>query len=89
VTKSEKSSVLVEFTNDEALVLFDWLSREIEKDVDSLKIIGEDWAAANALLSHLEQKLVEPFQADYAQKVSQARLALAKKFKPRIRQRDK
>ena len=66
------SDVDVKFSKDEALVLFEFLSRYAEND-----ILGtEDSAEINALSSlqaKLEKLLVEPFQENYSELLESAR----------------
>lgn len=65
---------------DEALVLFEWLSREIDDRKGAnlalaLVSAGEFWAL-NALQCVMEREVVAPFQQDYAKAVSAARARL-------------
>ena len=62
----------LQLTNDEALVLFDFVARFSETNV--LKL--EDRAEAQALWNVcclLEKQLVEPFQDDYSDRLRAAR----------------
>jgi len=66
--------------DDEALVLFEWLSREIDdrKGVNlarALVVSGEFWAL-NALQCVMERETLAPFDRDYAQAVREARARL-------------
>jgi hypothetical protein len=64
--------VTVELTGDEALILFEFLSRFSDTDTLSL----EDQAEARALwnlLCLLQKQLVEPFRANYQELLRQAR----------------
>jgi hypothetical protein len=63
----------LELTQDEALVLFEWLSRLDERDAFPC----EDPAEQQVLWSlhgQLEKVMAEPFRADYRELVEQARL---------------
>ena len=59
-------------SDDEALVLFDLLSRNEEKDVIAVQGEAEASVLAN-LLVQLERQLVEPFQPDYRELLDSAR----------------
>jgi hypothetical protein len=64
--------VTIELTGDEALVLFEFLSRFSDTDTLSL----EDQAEARALwnlLCLLQKQLVEPFRPNYQELLRQAR----------------
>ena len=68
---------MIELTSDDALVLFDFLAREIDgrkgaKLVGAIEHPAEYWAL-NGLLGHLEKDLVEPFKSDYRELVDGAR----------------
>lgn len=63
--------VTLELSNDEALVLFDWIKR-----FNEATHTFEDQAEERVLWdieAMLEEKLVEPFADDYRQKLSAAR----------------
>ena len=65
----------LELTEDEALVLFEWLSRLDERDEPPC----EDPAEEHVLWSlhgQLEKQLVEPFQENYRQLLESARMRL-------------
>lgn len=64
-------SALVEIglTEDEALVLFDWLS-----NLDALP--SPERAAIDGLVAALESRLTAPFTADYADRLAAARKRL-------------
>lgn len=62
--------VTLPFTPDEALVLFEWLSRETKSDAgwnnQKLAFVHpSERVALWNLLAALESNLVEPFQANY------------------------
>ena len=59
-------------SGDEALVLFDLLSRNEDKDIISVQGEAEASVLAN-LLVQLESQLVEPLQVDYRELVDSAR----------------
>ena len=60
-----KNQINIELNNDEALILFDFLSdnlsRIYESDVDK-----SVWEVLSRILAHLETELQEPFNNDYA-----------------------
>ena len=66
------ASVSLSLSNDEALVLFEWLSREDQKgaiptqDESEQRVLWE-------LEGQLERALVEPLEGDYSAKVAAAR----------------
>jgi hypothetical protein len=67
-----KSGVTISLTHDQALVLFEWLSREDGKHT----LPTEHQAELNVLWeieAQLERALVEPLEPDYAALVSAAR----------------
>ena len=73
----ENEIVQLEVTSDQALVLFDFLARELddrngEKMKPSCDHDAELWAL-NSVLRRLEATLVTPFQPDYKELVDQAR----------------
>jgi hypothetical protein len=75
---TSNDKVLIELTSDEALVLFDFLTRFCDTDVLTL----EDQAESRALwdlLALLEKQLVEPFRSDYSELLHQARERLRDK----------
>ena len=73
--------VTITLDDDEALVLFEWLSREVD-DRDGARLAhvlvspGEFWAL-NATHCLLEAQMAAPFQADYAAAVRAARARLS------------
>jgi hypothetical protein len=70
-----ETNVTLSLTHDQALVLFDWLSRE-----DGKKRIPVEHQAEQEVLwvmeAQLERALVEPLAADYDAAVSAARQRL-------------
>lgn len=66
------SSVHIELTADEGLVLFEFLARFREREVLSIEDQAEERALWN-LAALLERELVEPFSESYLQLISQAR----------------
>ncbi len=68
---------VIDLRDDEALVLFEWLAREID-DHKQARIAGvidhpaEFWTL-NALHCSLERQLAEPFAANYRDLLAQAR----------------
>lgn len=64
--------VRLELTHDEALVLFDFLSRFSDKEVLAIEDQAEERALWN-LQCVMEKLLVEPFRSDYGELVQQAR----------------
>jgi hypothetical protein len=74
------SSHTFHLTHSEAIVLFDWLAREIgERQASSLASalvhVSEFWAL-NALFGVLEKMLAEPFGPDWCASLAAARAAL-------------
>jgi len=70
--------VRISLTQDEALVLFEWLSR-IDEQTNDFRDLVEDQAEQRALWNLsclLERELVQPFSANYAELVEQARSRL-------------
>jgi hypothetical protein len=67
-----QSLVTLSLTNDEALVLFEWLSREDGRSALPIEHPAEQKVLWR-LEAQLERTLVEPFQADYSASVSAAR----------------
>ncbi|MGR0221878.1 hypothetical protein [Agromyces sp. ZXT2-6] len=66
---------LVVLQADEALVLFDLLSRWEDEDRD-LRLEQGEQTAIDALLGALERLLVEPFKPEYSELVREARQRL-------------
>ena len=70
-------TVTITLEDDEALVLFEWLSREVD-DRDGARLApvlvspGEFWAL-NAMHCLMEAQMVAPFQVAYAEAVRDAR----------------
>ena len=79
---ANQATVRLELDNVEALVLFEFLAREID-DANGKRLKpltnhdGELWAL-NALHCVLEKELVAPFQGDYKQQVERANSTLEK-----------
>jgi hypothetical protein len=66
--------ITIELTSQEALVLFDLLSRWGE--TDKLSVLLEHQAEQRVLwdmLSMLESKLIDPFAPDYRERLNEAR----------------
>ena len=72
----------LELTEDEALVLFEWLSRLDEQDAFPHEHIAEKYVLAIGLLGQLEKALVEPFLANYGELLEQARSRVKAKWGP-------
>jgi hypothetical protein len=62
----------LELTNDQALVLFEWLSRLDESNSVSYEHEA-DRQVLWSLQGQLEKSLIEPFQPDYKNLVDKAR----------------
>ena len=81
---SNQATVQLELDKEEALVLFDFLQREID-DRNSVRLKplamhdGELWAL-NGLNSLLERKLAEPFRKDYPALLSKAQESLVERW---------
>ena len=80
---SDRTGVTLDLDHEEALVLFDFLQREIDVGNGAqlrpaIAHEGELWAL-NALNCLLEKQLVEPFQPDFASVVVQARAHLVER----------
>nr|BFE57995.1 hypothetical protein GCM10020063_025210 [Dactylosporangium thailandense] len=74
----EQDDVRISLTQDEALVLFEWLGR-IDEQTDRFGDLVEDQAEQRALWNLtclLERELVQLFSANYAELVEQARSRL-------------
>jgi hypothetical protein len=71
----DHDSVYLRMSRDEALVLFDWVHRHEDADVDLSQVVSHPaeretlWAISAAL----EKLLVEPFRNDYGDVVKRAR----------------
>ncbi|GIJ28859.1 hypothetical protein Vqi01_40210 [Micromonospora qiuiae] len=71
----KEREVVVRLSHDEALVLFEWLSRTDERTSDFADVI-EDQAEQRALwnlTALLERELFDPVQAEYRTLVDEAR----------------
>jgi hypothetical protein len=67
-------AVVVRLTRDEALVLFEWLSRATNEDaLHAATIDAAEVIALNALCALLERELVELFDPNYLELVAAAR----------------
>ncbi|MCC2097336.1 MAG: hypothetical protein KDJ29_10615 [Hyphomicrobiales bacterium] len=80
---SDRTGVTLVLDREEAIVLFDFLQREIDVKNgahlgQAVQHDGELWAL-NGLNCLLEKQLVEPFGPDFANTVAQARTQLAKR----------
>lgn len=77
--RSESNHVVLDLTRDEALVVFDCLSRwdDAQLDLDVLPFVdhAERWLFWS-LVTGFESILVEPFQADYGELIERARAAI-------------
>jgi hypothetical protein len=66
------SKVTIELTGDEALVLFEWITRFTERDDEKFEVQAEQkviWRIEDVL----EKALVEPFRPDYDHLMTVAR----------------
>lgn len=72
---SAASSVTLSLTHDQALVLFEWLTREDGKEGFPTEHEAEQKVLWE-IEAQLEKALVEPLQPDYAASVSAARKRL-------------
>jgi hypothetical protein len=70
----------VQLTDDEALVLFEWLARHDEENVLVADPVEERvlWA----IQGQLEKQLVEPFEEDYLERVGAARARILSGSQP-------
>jgi hypothetical protein len=79
-------TVRIELEPDEALVLYDFLQREIDneggKRLKRLSDHDSELWALNALNCLLERALAEPFAKDYPALLSQARDSLLQRSAP-------
>jgi hypothetical protein len=69
----------LKLTDDQALVLFEWLARLDEGDAFPIEDPAEEqvlWA----LHAQLEKALVQPFKANYHELVKQARMRVKETF---------
>lgn len=69
----------IELTRDEAIVLFEFLSRFNDKEYTDLFEDQSEQRVLWDLQATLEKELVEPFQANYADTVKQARINIRDK----------
>ena len=69
-------TVAITLGKEEALVLFEILSRYIESDVFTVVDVSES-EALSLLLAHLERVLVEPFDPNYEELLKRAKAKLA------------
>jgi len=72
---SKDNQVEISLNSNEALVLFDFLSRFSEQEELIIQDSSEKQALWN-LLALLEKQLVEPFASNYAELIENAREAL-------------
>jgi hypothetical protein len=71
------ADVVVNFTHDEALVLFEWVHRMADTDsFPSVTIDPAEVIALDALAALLERELIEPFDDNYDALVNDARQRL-------------
>lgn len=73
------SKVQISLTADEALVLFEFLSRFEESSELTIVDQAEVWALSN-LIGFLQEQFVPPFQQDYVEQLQQARKRLRDNF---------
>lgn len=69
---NDTSELHISLTADEALVLFEFLSRFEESNELTIVDQAEERALSN-LLGPLQKQLVSPFQQDYVEQLRQAR----------------
>lgn len=79
ITHNDTSKIQISLTADEALILFEFLSRFEESNELAIVDQAEKWALSN-LLGPLQKQLVSPFQEDYVEKLRQARNRLRENF---------
>lgn len=77
--QSDTSEVQISLSADEALVLFEFLSRFDESNELTIVDQAEERALSN-LLGPLQKQLVPPFQQDYVEQLQQARNRLRDNF---------
>lgn len=80
----------IQLTPDDALVLFEWLSRRDEDD--ALEPTIEHWSEQLVLwsvLAQLEKTLAEPFDPSYKELLNEARERLVADIAPEDRKRVK
>jgi hypothetical protein len=68
----QSTRVKLELTSDEALVLYDWLTRFNQRDDANFADQAEERVLYD-LEAMLEKVLVAPLQSDYAELLAQAR----------------
>ena len=73
-----QEKIAFEISRDEALVLFEFLSRFSEKGALSIEDTAEERVLWN-LVAILEKSLPEPFRADYIEILESARASLRDK----------
>ncbi len=86
----QKPPVQIQLTADEALVLFEWLSKR--DDDDALDPLIEHWSEQLVLwtiTAQLEKTLVEPFDPNYLDLLRSARERLVAHIAPEDRKRVK
>lgn len=69
----------IELTDDQALVLSDWMYRTLHRPEFTAVVKGEDravWSALMTINGALETGIPEVFAADYAQRLTAARARL-------------
>ena len=72
-----RGKVKIELTSDVALVLFEWLERQADQDWARLPDAHSgELGALSVLAGALQTKLVEPFEANYDERVEAARQRL-------------
>ena len=76
---NDTSEVQIALTADEALVLFEFLSRFEESNELTIVDQAEERALSN-LLGPLQKQLVAPFHEDYVEQLRQARNRLRDNF---------
>lgn len=81
-----QAAVHIELEHDEALVLYDFLQREIDDKhgvrLKSLTNHDSELWALNGLNCLLERLLAEPFRKDYPTLLSQAQESLLERWAP-------
>ena len=70
------SSISIQLTPAEALILFDWLTVITETDDSPAFSDGAEELAALRVLGQLESTLVEPFSPEYKALLQRAKLEL-------------
>lgn len=71
------STVTFHLSRDEALVLFEWLSRLTDDDAQAPVVHPAEEIALLRVLGRLEKALVEPFDPRYREILAAARARLA------------